>query len=177
MKKVNKELVIDGVCTKLEVTYGLSYLQGNRSPYFSITGSTRELHGNRWVEGSGGCIHETILAAYPEFAPLVDLHLSSHDGVPMYAIENGLYYLKLDGRVYLETNGKVPEDVAQEHFRCSKSEIKVLAQFMFDNEIDQAKELVKSWRTRYLAEATKAIEQFELEIPKFNEENYKNPLL
>jgi hypothetical protein len=52
--------------------------------YFSITGETKDC---------GGCIHDEILKERPDLAPLVALHLSDLDGVPMHAEANGFYWL------------------------------------------------------------------------------------
>ena len=41
----------------------------------------------------GGCQHEVIAAAFPEFIPFIKLHLADYAGIPMYAVENGFYHL------------------------------------------------------------------------------------
>jgi len=56
---------------------------------FSVTGDLYE--NGRHV--ACGCLHEDILEALPELKPLVDLHLSDLEGVPMHAFENGFYWL------------------------------------------------------------------------------------
>lgn len=53
--------------------------------YFSITGKTKY---------SVGCIHDEILEHFPNLKPLVDIHLSDLNGIPMYAKENGWYWAK-----------------------------------------------------------------------------------
>ena len=63
---------------------------------FSATGEVYEAGKPRTDKYmiSCGCVHESILKAFPEFKIFVDLHLSDADGVPMYAIANGYYHLR-----------------------------------------------------------------------------------
>ena len=54
---------------------------------FSITGTIRDdrvRHDDGFV--AGGCIHEEIEKAFPEFAPLIKWHLTSTDGPMHYKI-------------------------------------------------------------------------------------------
>lgn len=73
--------------------------------YFSVTGEIYEkgrspgkptvqhpTGGKLWLSCCG-CVHDQILEAFPNVAPLVALHLSSIDGVPMHAESNGWYWL------------------------------------------------------------------------------------
>ena len=66
----------------------LSWLQGNNSAHFSLTAEGRD-NGSEF----GGCCHDEILTHWPDLQPLVDLHLSDINGVPMHALENGFYHL------------------------------------------------------------------------------------
>ena len=68
---------------------------GDQEPYFSVTGAIYE--GQRREPDSAGCIHEQILAVWPQLAPLVELHLSTADGVlPMHAEANGWFWLNVE---------------------------------------------------------------------------------
>lgn len=66
----------------------LSWHKGNAKPYFSLTGDGMD-RGSEF----GGCCHDDILKHWPDLQPLVDLHLSDIDGVPMHAEANGWYNL------------------------------------------------------------------------------------
>ena len=45
----------------------------------------------------GGCCHDEIEKYFPELKPFINLHLSDCLGRPMYATENGRYFLKEKG--------------------------------------------------------------------------------
>jgi hypothetical protein len=77
--------------------------EGTLSPGFAITllgWEARGEHGRRGraVKAGGGeatfagADHETILAAAPELAPIVTVHLADPDGTPMHAVDNGWYF-------------------------------------------------------------------------------------
>ncbi len=57
---------------------------GEQAPYFSVT-----MAGRDW----GGCQHELVLKHAPYLKPVVDLHLSTDDGVPMHAVPNAVYWV------------------------------------------------------------------------------------
>lgn len=58
---------------------------------FSITGSIDRFHRGKWVDDSGGCIHEDIAKHFPALAHLIKWHLTSTDG-PMYYLANTTFH-------------------------------------------------------------------------------------
>ncbi len=84
----------------LRIAYGLQKF-GTQPPYFSLTADL--LVNDRWE--AGGCLHDESLAAAPQLADLIALHLSDADGVPMYAAANGWYWLQ----------GAVPDTTERYH--------------------------------------------------------------
>jgi hypothetical protein len=77
---------------------------GELSPVFSVTTDRYEPHGTHSRRSrhrrdrdpdSCGCQHDVALLAFPELAPLVDLHLAdSETGEPMHAEANALYFYR-----------------------------------------------------------------------------------
>lgn len=88
---------------KIEVEAFLVKRGENQLPHFSITGTVSKMD-RRYRDPviTCGAIHDTIVAYFPSLAPLVQVHLSGPDGVPMYAEENARYWAGLstwsDGR-------------------------------------------------------------------------------
>lgn len=72
----------------ITATAQLYRLDGNPRPYFSATATIAK----RGRTDAGGCIHDEILAHFPELAPVVRVHLSDDRGVPMHAYANAAYY-------------------------------------------------------------------------------------
>lgn len=62
---------------------------------FSITASIYEegRKAERYLVACG-CCHDDILKVFPELKLYVDLHLSDVNGTPMYAVENGFYFME-----------------------------------------------------------------------------------
>jgi hypothetical protein len=88
---------------KITVTAKLYTLGDNDYPYFSITGDIKKMdkrYRNPYI--MSGCIHEEILKYFPHLSPLVNVHLSAPDGLPMHAEANARYWAGLskwaDGR-------------------------------------------------------------------------------
>jgi hypothetical protein len=148
----------------------LSWLKGNAKPYFSLTASGVD----RDCE-FGGCCHDEILKHWPDLAPLVNLHLSDIDGIPMHALENGFFHL---GGTHWE---RPKFDVAARHFRITEDAARKLvadffgdsfsitAGFLSTGAANQAQAKLATWveaqKPRWLAEANAAIEQFGLTRP------------
>lgn len=84
---------------------------------FAITGRVYEKdkpRHDRYVI-RGGCCHDDILKAFPEFKVFVDLHLSDYNGSPMYPESNGWYYCRRE-----------QFDVLQGMMRCNDEQLEVL---------------------------------------------------
>lgn len=56
----------------------------NQQPHFSVTIDGRDF---------GGCCHDLALDLRPELKPVVDLHLSTDDGVPLHAAANAIHWV------------------------------------------------------------------------------------
>lgn len=102
--------------TKIVVEIRLDDDHNNGHADFSITcDGWRKARNGQWVESFGGADHESILKYFPEFKDFVQLHLCDCHGAPMYALENGLYWLREKG----------PEACA-DYLRISVDEAKML---------------------------------------------------
>lgn len=78
----------------MRVEAGLHMIRGNSAPYFSVTATVYDRsRPGRDKFDRGGCLHDEILQHFPELAPVVALHLADLEGQPMYAEENGWYWL------------------------------------------------------------------------------------
>ena len=168
-----------------KIKYGLQYLRGNKLPYFSVTveGYYKTANGSRRTKRDFdfcGCSHDQVLATTPDLKPLVDLHLSDANGVPMHAEANGWYWLAGAlgglGEMYhggQGLNGRAPEvcrQVLGKHLRVAAAEVDTLCR---EYESLAAREGLKAargvWarfiedqRPRWRAEADAAIEAFGL---------------
>lgn len=185
MKVYEKTYVENGTTYRIMAKAILRKI-GAQAPYFSLTGEIdRKARNNRWMEDSGGCIHDEIVKHFPALAPLVAMHLSDIDGAPMHAVGNGIYnavggcfvfgkWSAYDGNTY-----KVPatEDEIinriQNHFRVGRDEaLKIRADFRtcgispsaYDNGNARMAALVATMRERWKADAKDAIEKFNLQI-------------
>ena len=92
---------------------------GEQTPYFSVTGSFYPNGGSvNSQNASCGCLHETILEHFPNLADVIALHLSDIDGTPMYAYENGKYFL--------DHPEEYDDDVIAKHFRIPVDDVPLL---------------------------------------------------
>lgn len=90
---------------------------------FSTTCDIYEVAKNgRLIEWGGGANTEAIAAHFPELREFVKLHLSRFDGRPMYAVENGAYFIK---------RGEF--DTAKDHLRITDDELEMLKPYAGDS--------------------------------------------
>lgn len=84
-----------GKRARLDVT-GQLVRFGDQIPHYSITGDVKILD-RRYRDPfiMGGAIHETILNYFPGLAPLVLVHLSDLEGVPMHSEANARHWAGL----------------------------------------------------------------------------------
>jgi hypothetical protein len=80
---------------------------------FSITSDVfRVTRNGTKIYVSGGCNHEEIVKHFPALKKFIPLHLSTHEGTPMYPVENGIYFLAHS------TN-----DATKKYLRCTDDEL------------------------------------------------------
>jgi len=92
-KEWNKVFYRNGFKHRIKVRADLIHRDGNSNAYFAITGQVDyRAKNNRWVFDSAGCIHEEIIAQFPQLKPLCDIHLSDENGVPSHAYGNAGYW-------------------------------------------------------------------------------------
>jgi hypothetical protein len=141
-------------------------LVGGLSPAFSVTGEVYEPRGTWSGEAQerngrepdmSGCIHDQILRAFPKLKPIVALHLSNPDGVPMHAYENGWYwYSSYEGKgTHGTRDGRTDYEVACEYLRIPIGGIPC------PQNRDSFRRLVDAQRERWASEAGEARELLE----------------
>ena len=115
-KEWNKMFYENGEKYRIQVRAELVHLDGNHNAYFSITGEIiRHAKNGRKVSEFFGMIHEEIVKHFPQLQPLVDIHLSDEDGVPMHAYANAAYWAGHEG---YEKNS----DTLAKHLRVTKDQ-------------------------------------------------------
>ena len=132
----------EGQKHRITVQAQLVHHEGNKKPHFSIGGEIEILAKNgRMIFDSGGCMHEEVLRHFPHLKPLVDIHLSDDDGVPMHAYSNAGYWAGFTK--YQERN---LERLAS-HLRVSIEEAENLIQFIenFYGEFDSITTPDRAW--------------------------------
>lgn len=147
---------------RLEVTYGLEWLRGNKEPYFTITGegwhATKDGERDKRYSDMefGGACHDTILKAFPDMKDLVDLHLSNQNGVPMHAVENGWFFM--------QHPEKFSTSVLAGHLRVTEDEVKHLSETCKTKE-DFAK-VVEEMKPRWKSEARDVMKKYGISMPR-----------
>lgn len=79
----------------IRVTAQINHLEGNKFPYFAITGESGDIiEGVKKRADSFGCLHDEIAMMLPELAKYIIFHLCADNGIPMYYYENSMYHFK-----------------------------------------------------------------------------------
>lgn len=116
-------------------------------PYFSCTGVMGTLSGS---------LHKQMEEEHPgEYTDAIALHLSDIDGVPMYAVENGYYFLQV-ARGNIE--GEYTYETVAKHLRISVEDANKLQTY----NKDQFTQFVEDQKPRWKAEADAAIKKYNL---------------
>lgn len=114
-----------GVSRKVSLKVNASLVKraGNDYPYFTITGSV-ELLDKRYRDPiiTCGSIHDTIKEHYPELMPLITVHLSAPDGVPMHAEANARYWAGLSTYPDGSPMGEYKRAMLAQHLRITPEE-------------------------------------------------------
>ena len=147
--------LINGSRELLEVDVTLRNLKGNPAPYFSVTGTIYK--ANRRGERDKryqdclqvGCIHATILKAFPGLSDVVALHLADINGLPCYAVENGWHWVQEGNVGNLAGLLRISREKAEKLMSISKEEFAAF---------------VESQESRWKSEALAAIEKYNLAI-------------
>ena len=126
-----------------------------RKQYFSITANVYYVGGG----SGGGACHEAIEQFYPnQYSDFIALHLSDINGVPMYAAENGYYFLQ-HARFELEN---------KDHQYTYESVAKLLripdATILADFSKDEFSAFVEAQKPRWKEEANAVIEKYNLTV-------------
>lgn len=173
----------------IAVHFGLHYIRGNSSPYFTLTIGEGRINGER--DSFGGADHETIVRELPELADLAALHLSHIDGIPLHAEANGWYQLAgaaggFNERYHggQEQYGKKPDPlgVLASHARITRADAEALVQDVVEYDVavrntvawkdrvsgvagrERWRQIVESFKPRWKAEADAAIEKYALNV-------------
>ena len=93
----------------------------NSLPYYSITGTIEKMDKRfRDPVITCGAIHNQILKHFPDLAPLVKVHLSEADGMPMHCEANARYWAGLSTYPDGSPMGEFKPSMLAEHLQCDK---------------------------------------------------------
>lgn len=134
--------------------------------YFSVTCSFLD---------AGGCMHDVVLKHRPDLKPIVDLHLSDLNGIPMYDVENGFYWISgacggLGEQYHGSNDDRHSTDdcfqIAKDHFRATDQAISDLMKNVKEkNDSYERKQVVREFcvrqEPRWKQEAEKALKIIE----------------
>lgn len=118
---LSKEYVEDGQRYFIKAKCFLGDECKNGKASFSITGEIYLVEGDSMHLETCGCCHDEIIKQFSELKPFIKLHLCDYDGMPMYPVSNGAYFIKFESK-----------DKAMEYLRITSNEYDVLKGFVDD---------------------------------------------
>jgi hypothetical protein len=123
-----KEFREGATAYRIQAKYGMDYdfaKRNNQAPYFSITASIDRKSGSRWVEDSGGMLHDQIAEHFPDLEPLLKWHLMGPEG-PLHYIANAKYWWDHytgKSQYDLKSYDPDPEEAFERTVICDQSEV------------------------------------------------------
>ena len=130
--------------------------------YFSVTGKvfkmTKKGKADHRSYLMAGAIGDLFAKTFPQYKDICDLHLHDVDGSPMYAVENGLYFIE---------NKKYAADAISSHFNIFNEEATQLRDSVLELETEEERtkfvsDFVESKRNDWKAYADACIKKYNL---------------
>lgn len=106
---VDNRLDNEGNQWKIEISLDDDCKNGHQD--FSLTGTCWE-KGKSCIDRNmkfGGACGDTIIKLFPEYEIFERLHICDFNGAPMYAVENGMYHAKRNGKESLQSYLRLTE--------------------------------------------------------------------
>lgn len=143
-----KTISIVEATVKLDVKIRLNDDCSNGHCDFAMTATGYEKNHKtgRWREAFCGCCHDEILKYRPGLKIFADLHLSQSNGIPMYGIGNGSFFIeKMLGIDQFEPDEKDYKKTVIEHLRINEAQLnEMLEPFIALYNIDELKKVKES---------------------------------
>jgi len=124
----------------LTVDIELTHIKGNKKPSFSVTGNIKD--------DVSGCIHKEILKEFPDLKDVVALHLADDDGMPMYALENGWYWMQQNKLDYCANLWRTSiQEVEQLKNTCqTKEQLNIWIESQKERWLNEANDVIKKYK-------------------------------
>ena len=152
---VDNRLDKNGNQWKIEISLDDDCKNGHQD--FSLTGTCWEKGKSRIDRNMkfGGACGDTIIKLFPEYEIFERLHICDFNGAPMYAIENGMYHAKRNGK-----------DSLQNYLRLTELEAETLMQYLDEKLAFRFHLENMGVVARWKEEANEAIKKLEASVVK-----------
>lgn len=115
---ISKNYLENGNAYRIDARISLADDCKNGVCHWSVTADIyQKRRNNRFLHVGGGCCHEDILKRFPYLETFVALHSCDSYGTPLYAVENGYYFMH-----------KEPKEKAMRYLRITEEEYNTLHQ-------------------------------------------------